>query len=470
MVAAAKLEREEVEKKNEQLRAQVKDTELLLASHQDQLAELKAVMQGMSPAKDDTDTRTVVSTAPSSPAVRRPSLQGVVKKNSETAQLSEQVPPSHPSEDILPGPSTSFPHMIKTMCRTDHQAFEDFRDLFNLPQSRPSSRAVSGSYSGLNVMSLANFGGASFGSASSSPSKSQTHSPSGSMSSPQPGSSHPPLKETRFYKRALVEDIEPTLRLDLAPGISWLTRRTVMNGICEGSLLVEPMPPTGRDPCAMCGERRTAPEYQRCHRFRTSDSDAAQRYPLCSLCLERMRSCCEFAGYLRLILDGHVRAGDTEEEKDAWEETVRLRERMFWSRVGAGVVPLYSQAPAPEVNGSSTSGAQVDGQSTLESTGVQTDTEHGYHDYYYDNDSDRASVYDDSFVSAGSASPASSAASAMRTDQPEPLDLGQEVYEPTIEQVTVSATIDSPKTGEGDAPTKQLTTQTVEQVDEKETV
>lgn len=467
MVAAAKLEREEVEKKNEQLRAQVKDTESLLASHQDQLAELKAVMQGMNPAKDDTDTRTIASTAPSSPAARRQSLQGMVKKNQETAQPLDQDLPAQPTEDILPGPSTSFPHLVKTVCRTEHQAFEDFRDLFHVPQSRPPSRAPSGSYSGLNVMSFANFGSGSFGSTSSSPSKSQTHSPSGSMSSPQPGSSHSPLKEKRFYKRALVEDIEPTLRLDLAPGISWLTRRTVINGICEGSLLVEPMPPTGRDPCAMCGERRAAPEYQRCHRFRTSDSEAAQRYPLCSLCLERTRSCCEFTGYLRLILDGHVRAGDSEEEKDAWEETVRLRERMFWSRVGAGVVPLYSHAP---VNG--LTGAQVDGlqPSILESTGVQTDAENDYHEYYNDDsDYDRASVYEDPFVSAGSASPASTVYSAVNTDQPEPLDLGQEVYESTIEQVTVSAAIQSPQSEENDAPIKQLTTQTVEPVIEKET-
>jgi len=60
--------------------------------------------------------------------------------------------------------------------------------------------------------------------------------------------------------------------------------------------------------------------------------------------LERIRSCCEFTGYLRLILDGHLKAGDLEEEKDIWEETVRLRERMFWSRIAGGLVPLVTQA------------------------------------------------------------------------------------------------------------------------------
>lgn len=485
MVAAAKLEREEVEKKNEQLRAQVKDTESLLASHQDQLAELKAVMQDMSPVKDDTDVRTTISTTPSSPAAPRQALQGMVKKNSETPEVSEQPLPDS-SEEIVPGPSTSFSDLIKPMCRTDLQAFEDFREMFNVPSSRPSSRAPSGSYAGLNVMSFANFGSGGFGSASSSPSKSQQHSPSGSLSSPQPNSSHFPLKETRFYKRTVLEDIEPTLRLDIAPGISWLTRRTVMNAICEGSLLVEPTPQSLKSlefPCQMCGERRTGPEYERNHRFRTSENETAQRYSLCGLCLERVRSCCEFTGYLRLILDGHVKAGDIEEEKDAWEETVRLRERMFWSRIGGGVVPLYPKANTAQENGV-LHGDQVDGlqSSALESTGVQTDVDCGQHDYYnegdyYDeNDSnlDKVSVYEDPFVSAGSASPASSAAdSAMASGHPEPLDLREEINEPNIEQVTISD-VDHLNDGGNNhsAPveelSRQITAQTVEHV-EKDT-
>ncbi|PYH44945.1 guanine nucleotide exchange factor SEC2 [Aspergillus saccharolyticus JOP 1030-1] len=343
MVAAAKLEREAVEKKNEQLRAQVKDTEALLASHQEQLAELKSVLQGMNITKDDADTRTIISTAPSSPAapLRPPSI----RKNIEGSDVTEDVTPM---EEITPAPSTSFPHLIKAICRTDIQAYEDFRELFTTSRlSKPPSRATSGSYAGLNVMSLASLSAGSFGSASSSPAKSNTHSPSGSVSSPQPVTSHIPLKETRFYKRVVVEDIEPTLRLDAAPGISWLTRRSVLGGICEGSLLVEPMPPSAKKyefPCSLCGERRTGSVNERTHRFRTSDNETAQRYPLCVLCLEKVRSCCEFTGYLRLILDGHVRIGDAEEEKDAWDETVRLRERMFWSRIGGGIIPLFNQS------------------------------------------------------------------------------------------------------------------------------
>lgn len=345
MVAAAKIEREAVEKKNEQLRSQVKDTESLLASHQDQLAELKSVMQGMHLFKDDVDSRTA-STAPPSPTAT-PQMQGAAKQEPEPNYGVAN--PCNPVDNV-PGPSCNFRGIIRMVCRTDLQAYDDFRELLTLSRgSKPPSRAGSGSYAGLNVMSLAGFG-SGVASTNGSPTKGVTNSPNGSLSS-QFGS-HVPLKDTRFYKRVLMEDIEPTLRLDLAPGISWLTRRTVLSGICDGTLVVEPMPTITKKyefPCTVCGERRPGPQHERTHRFRTSDSETAQRYSLCLQCLERIRSCCEFTGYLRLILDGHLKAGDIEEEKDIWEETVRLRERMFWSRVAGGLVPLVTQATGLEI-------------------------------------------------------------------------------------------------------------------------
>lgn len=348
MVSAAKKEREEVERRNEQLKTQVHDTELLLASHQEQLAELKTVMQQLSIDRDEVDTRTNTSTTPSSPAQVQP--QDNINRLLGAMNLSPAIPGSG---DITPGPSTSFSHLLKTVCRTDMQAYDDFHALVQLPKnSCPPSRAASGSYSGLNVMGLAGLTG-------NSPSQNngQPNGSTSSVSGPatlnsSPNGSSPvketfvPLKETRFYKRALMEDIEPTLRLDAAPGISWLTRRTVLSSICDGNLVVEPMPAASQKyayPCSLCGERRTGNENSRTHRFRTSDSETAQRYPLCMLCLEKVRSCCEFVGYLRLIKDGHIHADDPEDEKEAWEETVRLRERMFWSRIGGGVVPSFVQ-------------------------------------------------------------------------------------------------------------------------------
>jgi hypothetical protein len=347
MVSSAKHEREAIEKKNEQLRAQIKDTEMLVASQQEQLTELKTVIQEINGARDEVDARTNTSTAPPSPAA---ALHGNISRfldatNSPSPLCTQQG-------DISPAPSTSFSHLIKPVCRTDVQAYEDFRDLLSQAKtSKPPSRVTSGSYAGLNVMGLGSLTGhnnTSNGPTTSlSAGNTQFHSPNGS---PQPTVPHVPLKETRFYKRVLTEDIEPALRLDTAPAISWLTRRSVLSSICEGGLVVEPMPAVARKyafPCSLCGERRKGTENERTHRFRTSDSETAQRYALCMLCLEKMRACCEFTGYLRLILDGHIRIGDVEEEKEAWEETVRLRERIFWSRICGGVIPAFISAFIP---------------------------------------------------------------------------------------------------------------------------
>lgn len=43
-----------------------------------------------------------------------------------------------------------------------------------------------------------------------------------------------------------------------------------------------------------------------------------------------------------MVKDGHWRADGEDAEKAAWEESVRLREQMFWSRIGGGVVPTGS--------------------------------------------------------------------------------------------------------------------------------
>jgi hypothetical protein len=44
-----------------------------------------------------------------------------------------------------------------------------------------------------------------------------------------------------------------------------------------------------------------------------------------------------------MLKDGHWRANTEDHEKAAWEESVRLREQMFWSRIGGGVVPAVPQ-------------------------------------------------------------------------------------------------------------------------------
>ncbi|KAI9825979.1 MAG: hypothetical protein M1819_007480 [Sarea resinae] len=362
MVAAARKDREAVERKNDQLRSQLNDTELLLASHQEQLTELKTVMQQMSSDRDETETNTNISTAPSTPAL---GTQDGFSRTTENLHLS---PNGAIADDVSPAQPLSFSHLIHPILRNDLQAYEDFRSLLQAAKSTaPPSRASSGSYGGLNMMGLRNFASSSqlhanatasanASAATPGPSPTSPVTPASNNSAGSGKEAATSLRDTPFYKRVLIEDLEPTLRLDTAPGLSWLARRTVIHSMSDGSLVVEPMPASSRRytyTCSLCGECRKGDEYARTHRFKSSDSDSAQRYPLCNFCLGRVRASCDFLGFLRMIKDGHWRVDGPEGEKAAWEESVRLRERMFWTRIGGGVVPAFVQigdSPRPSAS------------------------------------------------------------------------------------------------------------------------
>ncbi|UKZ74322.1 hypothetical protein TrVFT333_001986 [Trichoderma virens FT-333] len=363
MVIAAKedaqFQHDVLQKKNDQLKAQLADSESLLKSQQEQLSELKHVLETMVMERDDQTNNTT------------PSTPGVESKEEDQSFPEKLVPsaPGHSTEThYTPAPPTSLTHLIQPVLRTDIAGYEDFLALARLSHQRPGNRGSAGSIGGFiglgGSTSSAHLSNASTSSLSAfsslAPSNSNTpQSPNASAtaaasitSATSTPSTIPQLKETRFFKRALTEDVEPTLRLDAAPGLSWLARRTVLAAMADGSLVVEPIPappttpsflPTPKPqfyPCSLCGETRKDAEYLRNYRFRTSEADSAQRYPLCGYCTVRVRSTCQFLGFLRMVKDGYWRADDEENEKAAWEESVRLREQMFWARLGGGVVPV----------------------------------------------------------------------------------------------------------------------------------
>ncbi|KAI5921148.1 hypothetical protein F4810DRAFT_376716 [Camillea tinctor] len=354
-----KREQEILQRKNDQLRAQLADTEGLLKSQQEQLAELKLVMEQMTAERDDHS-----GTTPSSPGFSK------FDPRDDETQISEGPSQTGPMEPYSPTYPTNLHHLVHPVLRNDISAYDDFVTLIKTSKRAPSSRASSGSYTGLNpILSLTGSSSISAPSNASTASLSTTAAPASTNVPPQrphtPASSIsappavfaplPALKETKFYKRVLAEDIEPTLRLDTAPGLSWLARRSVISAMTEGTLVVEPVPTNSpfasiSKPqfytCSLCGETRKDETHLRNHRFRTSESDSAQRYPLCKYCLGRVRSTCDFLGFLRMVKDGHWRADDPESERAAWEESVRLREQMFWSRIGGGVVPMLHSSHA----------------------------------------------------------------------------------------------------------------------------
>ncbi|KAF4628107.1 hypothetical protein G7Y89_g10050 [Cudoniella acicularis] len=306
-------------------------------------------MEQMTEERDDQTN----PTAPSTPGLTKFDRKDDVTNDTDGVQsssLPDPVSPSYP---------TSFTHLLQPVLRTDLSAYDDFISILRMSKNIIGSRASSGSYGTIGLgLGLGGYSGSvmqqpSNGSTSSistsgthgsSPATPTTPASTISTGSTNGPNSLTPLKDTKFYKRALAEDIEPTLRLDTAPGLSWLARRTVLNAVCEGSLVIEPMPSSTKPyvfACSLCGETRKDTAHIRSHRFKTSENENAQRYPLCRYCHGRVRSTCDFLGFLRILKDGHWRADDEDAEKAAWEESVRLREQMFWCRMGGGVVPAY---------------------------------------------------------------------------------------------------------------------------------
>lgn len=347
----ARRDHDDMRRKNDQLKAQLADTETLLKSHQEQLAGLKHVMEQMNEEREDQTN----PSAPPTPGLKHfdDKEDGIVPDSMLSHTEDMEITPSYP---------TSFTHLLQPILRTDLAAYGDFVSLVRSSRNVPGSRVTSGTYGALALglglggqpspvlqhtpSNGSNSSLATTANISSTPATPTT--PASTISTGiASGSAAIPLKETRFYKRALAEDIEPTLRLDTAPGLSWLARRSVLHAMCEGTLVVDPMPaPTTAAQklyvfvCSLCGESRRDKKHARTHRFRTSESETAQRYPLCKYCLGRVRSSCDFLGFLRMLKDGHWRCEDEEAEKNAWEESVRLREQMFWARMGGGVVPI----------------------------------------------------------------------------------------------------------------------------------
>lgn len=369
MVSAARKERDAVDRKNDQLRAQLADTESLLASHQEQLAELKDVMAQMTKEREEADNGMSTGT-PNTPrlASRRSkeSLGRIFEALTLVPNNPSSASSSSNSEEIPPCPPTALINLVHPVLRHDTAAYRDFCEVFAQPKPSAATDARStttagrlsgGSFTSIQTMGLgmglsmaapgqgaSSIGSSLFGIKRRTDSAgSATHSPTGSTGSAADSqAAHlAALKESKFFKRVMMEDIEPTLRLDCAPGLSWLARRNVMSAITEGSLVVDPMPTSPRVTifaCALCGENQADEQHARTHRMRISDTPSAQRYPLCWYCTNRLRSVCDFLAFLRTLKEGLWKCESEGDQKHAWEESVKLREALFWARIGGGVI------------------------------------------------------------------------------------------------------------------------------------
>ncbi|KAK3044603.1 hypothetical protein LTS18_000830, partial [Coniosporium uncinatum] len=149
MVATARRDTEASEKRTEQLQKRLNDTEALLTSHQEQLQELKAVMQDMGSDRGDAESYT--ASAPSTPAI--PS-----KRMSHGLEPSMLTPIAPGQSNIEPDQPLKFSYLFHTVLRTDQAHYEDFKALLGTTKTAPNSRATSGNFTALASKGLGSSG------------------------------------------------------------------------------------------------------------------------------------------------------------------------------------------------------------------------------------------------------------------------------------------------------------------------
>lgn len=335
---------DQMQQKMEQLRRQVADYEEMFRAQQEQIVEMKQTMDQMS----ERGSR-FSGACPSSPGMLESNTPDITLDRADEVS-GASIEPAHP---------LSYSHLIQPVLREDVEVFEEFAELAKIPriyksvknpQQVPAMHA--GAYAGFTslgiglgghpyILSTANSSSGSVNMPSSAAAESNPQTPNTPASSVSANStastSYIHLKDTKFYRRLAAEDVDGTLRL---VDFSWLTKRSITHAFIEGSVTVEPLIGPNSEvkakqaqPCTLCHRKR----HGCTHQFGVSNEMV--RYPVCKYCLARVRATAELLSFLRMVKEGHWRIESDEDLMAAWEECTRLREQMFWARVGGGVVP-----------------------------------------------------------------------------------------------------------------------------------
>jgi hypothetical protein len=246
MVADAKRETRAIERRNEQLTQQLHERDVLLENLQEQLAGLKEVLQEMTDEGDDNNNNNIINSSLDS------ATEGInyieEKEATEDGDLdpvengTAAVVPELHSDDVLLN-NYSF---VRPIVRHDLQNYREF--LLMIPEVVESPRtSLVVDTSILKPVTTTSSGGSitsnhiSALTARFSSNHNTANGSNNGNSGSSGNSSSSGLKDFKFFKRSLADDIEPTLRLDTAPGLSWLSRRNIMSSIIDGSIIIEPI-------------------------------------------------------------------------------------------------------------------------------------------------------------------------------------------------------------------------------------
>ncbi|ORY52267.1 hypothetical protein LY90DRAFT_325969, partial [Neocallimastix californiae] len=145
------------------------------------------------------------------------------------------------------------------------------------------------------------------------------------------------LHSIPYMKNCLEDDIMPCLRFGSNPKISW---KRLTEEIATNSLLLQEISPNSKpsspemnliNGCQACGRPNTHSNPIRFQfRIEKYNKNGENSWsPLCSVCRDRIVACCEFYNFIRHIRQGlYTNRGIAE----LYYENIRLKRQMFYAR------------------------------------------------------------------------------------------------------------------------------------------
>jgi hypothetical protein len=261
MVAVEKYARSVAEGKSQSLEERLRDTEGLMSAQAVQLRDLGGKLEAAEQERDrlrslaEGDALEKTAAASAGPEDRKAVIHH--RNNSSiysvgSMPLSPPFQPRPPFDMSHPLPSLMtdilpFHEFVSFVKYLRHLRVQTLSATHHHPPSSPSKQSASATeFYSVN--------------GNSSNYNNNTHPPTpeqlAALHALAPLSTH---VSQPFVKRSIEEDSDPTMRLDIAPGLNWLSRREVGKAVIEGSLVIEPAfgstasAAAGQGRCALCG-------------------------------------------------------------------------------------------------------------------------------------------------------------------------------------------------------------------------
>ncbi|OAV89988.1 hypothetical protein PTTG_07514 [Puccinia triticina 1-1 BBBD Race 1] len=266
LVAAEKLQRIQAERKVSQVEEAMKRVEELIQARRDQTNQLRLSLEAAEAERDQYRNECEALRRNSKPSASETSTGSIINHSGDSL-------PSHPSSTIINHHHHHHPSTPLLKLSQEIIPFTEFLQFIHHLR-RIRQDALPRPFTPAHTLSESYFSPATPTTTPTPTPHSHPISSSSSSASSFPSSKDPPPLDPKdsitpflplsqhlsqpFLKRCLEEDSDPALRLDLAPGLNFLSRRATLTALLEGNLVIEPVwSESGQasefQSCTLCG-------------------------------------------------------------------------------------------------------------------------------------------------------------------------------------------------------------------------